>query len=70
MRLATDWKNIIKKAWSIRLILVAGLLSGAEVALPFIDDRLPRGVFAALSLIVTGAAFVARILAQRGLHDE
>lgn len=67
MRLISDWKDVLRKAWSIRLMLLAGALSGAEIALPlaegFVD--MPRGVFAGLSGLATAAAFVARLLAQR-----
>lgn len=70
MTLLSNWREILRKAWSIRLLLLAGLLSGIEAALPFIDDRLPRGVFALLSLIVTAGAFVARLVAQKGVLDE
>ncbi len=67
MHLRNDWKQILKKAWSIRLIILAGLLSGAEVILPFFSDALPRGVFAGLSMIVVGGAFVARLVAQKDM---
>lgn len=70
MTLIPNWKVVLRKAWSIRLLLIAGLLSGIEAALPFIDDRMPRGVFALLSLLVTGGAFVARLMAQKGVLDE
>ena len=70
MILLPNWKTILRKAWSVRLIILAGLLSGLEAAMPFIDDQMPRGVFAVLSLLVAGGAFVTRILAQKGLsHD-
>ena len=70
MILVQNWKTIVRKAWSVRLIILAGLLSGVEAAMPFIDDQMPRGVFAVASLLVTGAAFVARILAQKGIRHE
>ena len=70
MILVPNWKTIVRKAWSVRLIIAAGLLSGLEAAMPFIDDQMPRGVFAVASLLVTGAAFVARILAQKGIRHE
>ena len=70
MILLPNWKTIVRKAWSVRLIIMAGLLSGLEAAMPFIDDQMPRGVFAVTSLLVTGAAFVARILAQKGIRHE
>lgn len=63
--LKEDWKNILHKAWSIRLMLMAGLLSGVEVVFPLFVDAFPRGVFAALSALFTGAAFVARIVVQK-----
>lgn len=69
MKLLADWKNIVRRAWSVRLMLLAGLLSGVEVILPLIDGTLPRGVFAVLSLLVTALAFVARLVAQKDLHE-
>ena len=65
-KLVWNWREILRYAWSIRLLIVAGLLSGAEVALPLLDGLLPvpKGVFAGLSFLATGGAFVARLVAQ------
>ena len=68
MLLVPNWKAVVRKAWSVRLIVLAGVLSGVEAAMPFVTDTMPRGAFAVASLLVTGAAFVARIMAQRGLE--
>ena len=65
MQLGSQWKNVVRKAWSIRFMLLAGLLSGVEVVLPLFVDSFPRGLFAALSAFFTGAAFVARIVVQK-----
>lgn len=67
MRLVADWRRVLRRAWSIRLMILAGLLSGVEVALPLADGLLPvpAGVFAALSALTTAGAFVARLLAQK-----
>lgn len=64
--LVSNWKRVLKHAWSIRLILLAGLLSGAEIALPLLQGVLPvpAGVFAGLSFAATAGAFVARLIAQ------
>ncbi|TDQ24181.1 hypothetical protein DEV91_11559 [Phyllobacterium brassicacearum] len=53
-------------------MLLAGLLSGAEVALPLLDGVLPipPGIFAGLTFFTVGAAFVARLVVQKGLSDE
>lgn len=72
MRLLDDWKRVLRQAWSIRLMLLAGLFSGLEIALPILDGILPvpRGAFAALSGVTTAAAFVARLLAQKKVGED
>lgn len=67
MRLDRDWRRILSRAWSVRLMILAALLSGIEVALPFFQFQIRPGVFAALSALVTMAAFVARIAVQKDL---
>ena len=70
MRLIEDWKKVLRYGWSIRLIVLAGLLSGAEVVLPMFGDVLPRRLFAALMFSVTVAAFIARLTAQPKMKDR
>ena len=62
---------MLRKAWSVRLMILAGLLSGLEVELPLIDGayEIPRGLFATLSGVTVAGAFVSRLLAQKGLSD-
>ncbi|WP_297842959.1 hypothetical protein [uncultured Roseibium sp.] len=69
MKLVSDWRRVLKKAWSVRLMLLAALLSGAEVVLPFLGDFIAPGLLAALSALTVSAAFVARFLAQRNMDD-
>lgn len=66
-QLLPDWKDILRRAWSIRLMLIAGLLSGCEAVLPLFTDALPvpRWASSALVAVVIMAAFVTRLLAQR-----
>lgn len=65
MKLYDNWKDILRRAGSIRLMLLAGLLSGCEVILPLFIDAMPRNVFAILSLLAVSGAFVARLVAQK-----
>jgi hypothetical protein len=65
MTLLPDWKDVLRRAWSVRFIVLAGLLSGAELVLPMFAHAIPNGIFAALSFLAVSAAFVARVLAQR-----
>lgn len=70
MKLIPDWRDVLKKAWSLRLMALAGLLSGLEVAMPYLDGILPipTGIFAALSGLIVAAAFVSRLIAQSSLR--
>lgn len=71
MQLHSDWRRILKRAWSVRWMALAALLSCAEVALPFFEDVLPvpPGVFGLLTGLAVAGAFVSRIIAQEGFHD-
>lgn len=64
MNLVDDWRSVLRKAWSVRLIILAGMLSGAEVVLPMFQGDIPRGMFASFSGLVTAAALFARVIAQ------
>lgn len=65
MKLYDNWRDILRKAWSIRLMVIAAILSGIEVILPFFNESIPKNVFAALSFTFVAAAFIARLVAQR-----
>lgn len=69
MKLDPRWKLILKRAWSIRLMVLAGVFSGLEVILPIFYSDIPPHMFALLSFLVVCAAFVSRLLAQKGLDD-
>ena len=64
-----NWKTIVRKAWSVRLIVLAFILSAAEVILPFFDGAMPSGLFAALSGVTVAGAFIARLMAQKDVCD-
>ena len=65
MKLYDNWKEILRKAWSIRFMVIAAVLSGIEIILPMFAEQFPRNVFAVLSFAFVGAAFVSRLVAQR-----
>lgn len=69
MKLIHNWRTLLRRAWSLRLMIVAAILSGVEVALPFFSDALPRGTFAALSAVTVALAFAARLVAQKGVEE-
>jgi len=70
MKLHEDWKLLLKRAWSVRLALLAGLLGGLEVILPLFTDAMPKGWFAALSVVVSIGVVPARIIAQKNVNGD
>jgi hypothetical protein len=69
MKLYSNWKEIVKKAWSIRFVILAGILSAIEAILPFFYDVFSRGTFAILSFIAIVLAFVSRLVVQKGIDE-
>ena len=71
-QLLPDWRDILRRAWSIRLMLLAGLLSGCEAILPLFSDSIPvpRWASSLIVLAVIAAAFVTRLLAQRQEDED
>lgn len=72
LRLLPDWRRILRKAWSIRLIGIAALLTGAEsVFSAFGTDWIPVPVWGRMLLIflVMMGAFCFRLVAQNSMED-
>ncbi len=70
MSLISNWRGVLRKAWSARLMLVAAVMSGAEIIIPFFSDAMPRGAFAALSFVAVSGAFIARFVAQKAFYGN
>ena len=69
MTILPNWKTIAKKAWSVRLMALASVLSGCEAILPYAEFILPRGSFALLSFVIVTLALLARFVVQKGIED-
>jgi len=68
--LIDDARRVLRRAWSVRLMVAAAALSGLEVAISAVQAlqvALPiaPGIFAGLAGLVSVAAFVARFIAQK-----
>jgi hypothetical protein len=70
MKLIPNWRRIARKAWSVRLMALASVLTGCEAILPLVGDSVPRGSFAVLSFFIVTGALLTRFLAQKELHDD
>lgn len=72
MRLIPEWRKVLRYGWSVRLIVLAGFLTGLEAILPFAPELLPIPIeYLAVSqfLIVMGALF-ARFIAQSKVSGD
>jgi len=67
MTLLPDWRVILRRAWSLRLMAVAILLTIAEALLPLVD-WLPDLHYAGLSVAVIVGAMVSRIMSQKNMQ--
>ena len=62
--LLPDWRKIARRAWSVRLSIVAAVFTAAEVIVPLFSDVLPRGLFVLLAFSASIGAAIARLVAQ------
>ena len=65
MTLHDNWRDLIRKAWSVKFMVLAFLLTMAEVMLPFFSDAVPPRMFAVLSGLAVAGAFVSRLVTQK-----
>lgn len=67
MRLYDNWKQILRKSWSLKFVVLAAILTACEAVLPLYWDQFPRDVFASLTFVTIIAAFIARLVAQKDI---
>ncbi|WP_309475103.1 DUF7940 domain-containing protein, partial [Rhizobium favelukesii] len=60
MKLIPDWRRVLSRAWSLRLIELAALADIILNLVPAVSDFLPWW----LTLLLLGGAYVGRMLAQ------
>ena len=67
MKLYDNWKEILRRSWSLRFIILAGVLSVIEAGLPLFEIYIDPLAFRIALPLAVGAAFIARLVAQRGI---
>lgn len=75
MKLVPNWRDILKKAWSVRWMYLVTLLAGIEVILPLFQDVFAaslarRVLFAALTLLAILLGIVSRVIEQKEISGE
>ena len=66
--LLDDWRQVLRRAWSVRFSMMAAALTAAEVVVPLFGDVLPRGALVLLAFACSIGWTVARIVAQPEMH--
>lgn len=69
MRLRTEWRRFLRKAWSVRFAFVSGIFSGASAILPYFVDVMSRTTFSIIAMIAAIGSIVASTIEQKELHD-
>lgn len=64
-----NWRDILRRAWSIRLAVFWGAVSGVAAAWPALDEVVPTRLFVAGSVVFSVALVVARLTKQPGMDD-
>jgi hypothetical protein len=66
-----EWRRILLRAWSSRIMLAGGLCSAAATAVSLVDGQAigHPALMPALSLAFNIGALIARVVPQKGLSD-
>ncbi len=67
MTLITNWKEVLKKAWSIKFAIVAAVFSGLEALFLALEGTLPEvphGLMSGIGATFAASGIVARVLDQ------
>ncbi len=67
LKLLDNWKQVLKKAWSVRFAIMAAIFSGLEAFFLGMQDGLfglPHGTMIAISAIFSATSIYARVLDQ------
>jgi hypothetical protein len=68
--LLPDWKDILKKAWSVKFLGLAALVSGCEAVMQIAGASfLPAGVGPAAIGVLSALGILARVMAQREAEE-
>ena len=66
MTLLPDWKNVLTRAWSVKCMAFAAMVSGCETLLQLGGASiLPGWAVPAVTGVVTAVGILARVLAQK-----
>ena len=69
LKVGTTWRDVLRKAWSVRLSALAAVFMAAEIALPMLSPRVPPYLFVLLALAASIGSIWARVLVQKTMQE-
>jgi hypothetical protein len=66
VKLYDNWRQILKKSWSLKFVILAIILNAVVVVFPSYWDSFSRDTFSIIMMVLLIAAGTARVIAQ---HD-
>jgi len=70
MKPIKNWRAVLKKAWSVRLMILAAVLAGVEVILPFLTPTRPGIGWSLFTFCIVCGALLSRFVAQSDVSDH
>lgn len=70
MKLVRDWRRVLRRAWSVRLLVLATAANGLAAVWFVFSDDIPEWLFVVGGILLPIAALVARLIDQPSMRDE
>ena len=68
-KVGTTWRDVLRKAWSVRLSALAAVFMAAEIAMPLFAPSMPPYLFVLLALAASIGSIWARVLVQKTMQE-
>jgi hypothetical protein len=73
MKLIPDWRRIVRKAWSVKAMILTAIFACGEIALPLLHQSIAedlQGWCALAAGLCAMGSVILRIMPQAELHES
>ena len=68
-QVGSAWREVLRKAWSVRLSALAAVFMAAEIAMPIFAPSMPPYLFVCLAIVASIGSIWARVLVQKTMQE-
>ena len=68
-KVGSTWRQVLRKAWSVRLSALAAFFMAAEIVVPILAPSMPSYLFVCLALGASIGSIWARVLVQKTMQE-